>query len=82
MGTNLSCGVYTVGNRATLFSMTVMNMQDHQPSDSSHDHNHYDNIHHDTAQLHYNTVTTATGIDDVEEDEIQVKITVDQINFN
>lgn len=66
MDTNLSCGIYTVENRATLFSTTVMITQDHQPSDSSHDHNHYDYIHrHNTAQMHYyNTVTTAIGTDD------------------
>ena len=60
-----------------------MIIQDHQPSDSSHDHNHYDYIHHDTAQMHYyNTVTTAIGTDNVEEGEIQVNTTVNQTNFN
>ena len=60
-----------------------MIMQVHQPSDSARDRGHYDCNHHDTAQLHYNTVTTATGTDDVEEDEItQVNTAVDQTYFN
>ena len=60
-----------------------MIMQVHQPSDSARDCGHYDYNHHDTAQLHYNTVTTAISTDDVEEDEItQVNTAVDQTYFN
>ena len=49
------------------------NMQNHHPSDLSHDHNHYNYIiHNDATQLHHDT--SATGD---EEDEIPVNTTVD-----
>ena len=75
--TNQSYGICTVENRAKVFCKTVMNsdMQDHQPSDSSHDHNHYDYIDDNVAQLHHNKVTAATN--DVE-DKVQVNTTIDQ----
>ena len=77
MDTNQSYGVHTVENRATVFCKTMMNsnMQDHQPSDSSHDHNHYDYVDDNAAQLHHNKVTAATN--DVE-DKVQVNTTIDQ----
>ena len=61
MDTNPSYGMHTVENRETAFSTTATNsnMQDYQPFNSSHDHNHYDSIlYHETAQHHHIAVTT------------------------
>ena len=70
MDTNPSCGVRTVENRAPVCNGIVMNsnIQNHQSSDLSHDHYHYNNA----TQLRHNT--SATG--DVE-DEISVNTAVD-----
>ena len=57
MDINPSYGVHTVESWATAFSTTdhEMNsdMQDNQLPDSSHDHNHYDCVHHESAQHLY-----------------------------